>query len=144
MKPTIEQLAQRLSYDLKTSRLKGRSSPVNVITAKRIIEAYKNMESLKWNLEESDIRQAVWTAVVEMKQPIGSTLEGYFWCLTAQEIDVYVLPHLISRVSKQNQKIEALKEIRDKMALNEAGQEELLITNPILNYLDKKLNLERL
>lgn len=142
MVPTIENLAKQIAIDLKGSRLSGKSSPEKPVKANVICYQYKLVHD--WDIEDREIRGAT-KFLIGQKVPIGSTLSGYYYVLNSTEWEI-TLSMLIPKFLSIKQKIDAIKEMQQEMAMKEAHQEEIEFTAtdlPIMKILNDKLGLEK-
>ena len=132
-KPSIEELAKRISIDLLNSRKLNKSSPANPVKSQTICTAYKALYD--WDIDDRDIRATCYF-LVENEVPIGSTLQGYYYVLKSDEwqnTKDMLLPKFLS----MKKKIDSINKMEQEMALKEDGQTEIFRT------LDQQLGLEK-
>ena len=132
-KPSIEELAKRISIDLFNSRKKGNSNPESPVKSETICTAYH--AQYHWNIDDRDIRAACYF-LVENEVPIGSTLQGYYYVLKSDEWQ-FTKDMLLPKFLSMKKKIDSINKMEKEMAQKEDGQTEIFRT------LDQQLGLEK-
>ena len=114
MKPQLPERLQPYDADivmlLKNLRLDGKCYPGHGVDAEALAKTYRSWAGV--NCTARDIRKLVQYArlnVPEGNRIAGTPDEGYFFCLSAEEMKGTVA-HLISEVATRNETIRKLKE----------------------------------